>query len=88
MKLYITIDNKTKTELYGSIYNKPRKNKKQVYLRYNAERLSPTTFSLDIYNINKNNIISVILDETYDCSMTAKDILYWVENRIQHIIKL
>lgn len=88
MKLYTKIDSKNKDSIYGTIYNRPSKNQKEIYLRYKTERLSDYTFMLDIFKVpNPNPIYTALLDETFDCSMTAKDILYYVEQRIEILLK-
>ena len=87
-KLYIDIDYKDKNELRGSIYNRPRKkNQACIYLRYKATRLSDTTFQLDLYKYPIKGYITVILDETFECRMTANNILFYVDQRIEHILK-
>lgn len=87
MKLYTQIDHKDKNEIVGSVFNKPRKNQIKVYIRYKATRLSDATFQLDIYKIPVNGYITVILDEKFECSMTANNILYYIDQRIEHILK-
>lgn len=87
IKLYIDIDHKDKSEIYGTIYNKPRKNQQEIYLRYSAIRLSDTVFKLTISKPLLKEFYSVNLDETIDCSMTAKDILFYVDQRIELLMK-
>lgn len=86
-KLYISIDYKSKEKMSGTIYNRPRKNMREIYIRFLATRLSENTFQLDLFKIPIKNYITVILDENFDCSMTAKDILFYVDQRIENILR-
>lgn len=90
MRLYIKIDYKDKNEISGTIYNRVRLKdiKNEIYLRYKAERTSENMFDLQIYGCPKNKVYEVRLDETFDCSMTAKDILFYVEQRIDFLKNL
>lgn len=83
LKLYISVETKDKWYMNGSIYNRPRKNNSEIYLRYRAERHTSNLFELSIYKVGSHKVYQVMLDETIDCSMTAKDILYYVDQRIE-----
>ncbi len=84
-KLYISIDYKDKNEINGTIYNRPRKNQEEIWLRYQATRLSDTTFQLDLYRRKNGYCKTYILEEDFECSMTANNILFYVEQRIERI---
>lgn len=86
MKLYIDLDYKDRTEKVGSIYNKPKKNEKEIYIRFKAQRTADRVFELDLYHTLNGKHITFTLDETFDISFTGKDILYYVEQRIDSII--
>lgn len=84
MKLYIKIDYKDKEFMYGSIYNKPKNKHDEVYLRYRCERYTDNIFELTVYKVTSQSIkYQVMLDETFDCRMCAKDILFYIEQRIE-----
>lgn len=85
MKLYIKIDYKDRYEISGTIKNKTRKVEEEIFLFYKATRLDFVTFNLDIYASLKGKHLIYTLDERIDCSMTAKDICFFVENRIENI---
>lgn len=85
MKLYIKIDCKDRYEISGTIKNKTRKVEEEIFLFYKATRLDFVTFNLDIYVNPKGKHLTYTLDERIDCSMTAKDICFFVENRIENI---
>ena len=87
MKLYIKIDYKDRYEISGTIKNKTRKVEEEIFLFYKATRLDFVTFNLDIYASLKGKHLTYTLDERIDCSMTAKDICFFVENRIENIWK-
>ena len=88
-KLYIKIDDKDKNGICGTIYNRVRQDaNKEIYLRYKAQKISDTLFELQVYGCPKDAVYSATLDETFDCSMTAKDILFYVEQRIDFLKKL
>lgn len=87
MKLYIKIDCKDRYEISGTIKNKTRKVEEEIFLFYKATRLDFVTFNLDIYASPKGKHLTYTLDERIDCSMTAKDICFFVENRIENIWK-
>lgn len=88
MRLYSSIDYKEKQEIAGSIYNRPRKNEKEFYIRFLATRTSDSTFDLQLYTIPKTKVYEVPLDETFDCSMTVKDIKFYVEQRVETLKRL
>lgn len=86
MKLYISIDYKDKEEIGGSIFNLPRKKDQEaIYLYFDGVRKSATTFELDIRRAAFEKHYIVLLDETFDCRMVGKDILFYVEQRIDYI---
>lgn len=87
MKLYIKIDCKDRYDISGTIKNKTRKVEEEIFLFYKATRLDFATFNLDIYTSPKGKHLIYTLDERIDCSMTAKDICFFVENRIENIWK-
>lgn len=87
MKLYIKIDCKDRYEISGTIKNKTRKVEEEIFLFYKATRLDFVLFHLDIYASPKGKHLTYTLDERIDCSMTAKDICFFVENRIENIWK-
>lgn len=89
IKLYANIDYKDKHEISGSIFNRTRNVKDEIYIRFKATRHSEikNIFELDLYRRKDGDHITVTLDETFDCSMTKKDILFYVEQRIEHIWK-
>lgn len=89
MKLYVSLDYKGKDEISGSIFNLPRKKEDEaIYLRFVGERKGETAFRLDIKRPAFEKVISVMLDEICECKMTGKDILFYVEQRINHIWKI
>lgn len=89
MKLYISLDYKDKEEIVGSIFNLPRKkNQEAIYLYFDGVRKSDTTFELDIRRPVFDKHYTIILDETFECKMTGKDILFYVEQRINKIWKM
>ena len=85
MKLYIKIDYKDRYEISGTIKNKTRKAEEEIFLFYKATRIDFVLFRLDIYSSSKGEHVIYTLDERLDCSMTAKDICFFVENRIENI---
>ena len=85
MKLYIKIDYKDRYEISGTIKNKTRKVEEEIFLFYKATRIDFVLFRLDIYASSKGEHLIYTLDECFDCSMTAKDICFFVENRIENI---
>ena len=87
MKLYIKIDYKDRYEISGTIKNKTRKVEEEIFLFYKATRIDFVLFHLDIYASTKGKHLTYTLDERIDCSMTAKDICFFVENRIENIWK-
>ena len=89
MRLYSKVDYKDKNEITGTIFNRCGKNiKNEIFLRFNATRTGESTFDLQIYGCPKDKVYEVPLDEYFDCSMTAKDILFYVEQRIEFLRKL
>lgn len=87
MKLYIKIDCKDRYEISGTIKNKTRKVEEEIFLFYKAIRLDFVTFNLDIYASPKGKHLTYTLDERIDCSMTANNICFFVENRIENILQ-
>lgn len=87
MKLYISIDYKNKNEMGGVIKNRTRNINEEIYFFYEAKRINDTMFSLDIWKSKKWNVLNYTFDETIGGSMTAKNILYFVENQIDEIWK-
>lgn len=88
MKLYVSLDYKSKEEIGGSIFNLPRnKTQEAIYLYFDGVRKSNTTFELDIRRPAFEKHYIVLLDISFECRMTAKDILYYVKQRIDHIWK-
>lgn len=85
MKLYIKIDYKDRYEISGTIKNKTRKVEEEIFLFYKATRIDFVLFRLDIYASPKGKRLTYTLDERIECSMTAKDICFFVENRIENI---
>ena len=89
MKLYILIDYKGKEGIGGCIFNLPRKkNQEAIYLYFYGVRNSDTTFELELRKPASNKHYTVILDEKFECKMTGKDILFYVEQRIDNIWKM
>ena len=88
MKLYVSLDYKHKDEIGGSIFNLPRKKNEEIYLYFDGVRKSETTFELNVKRPAFLKKYIVLLDETFDCKMTAKDILFYVEQRIDFIWKM
>lgn len=89
MKLYSSLDYKDKEKIGGSIFNLPRKkNQEAIYLYFKGVRKSDTAFKLDVYRPAFDKHYIVMLDEIFECKMTAKDILFYVEQRIEHICKI
>lgn len=89
MKLYVSLDYKDKEEIVGSIFNLPRKKEQiAIYLYFKGVRKSDTAFKLDIYRPAFTKHYEVMLDEIIECKMTAKDILFYVDQRIEHLIKV
>ena len=88
-KLYINIEEKSKNEISGTIYNRVRNNvDERVYLRFKAVRTGESLFKLEVYGCPCREVYTVALDETFDCCMTAKDILFYVEQRIEYLRRL
>ena len=88
MKLYITIDYKSKSEIHGNIYNKPRKNQSEIYLMFSATRIDDNLFELSIRKIGSEKECRVVLDESFDGRMSGKDILFYVEQRIERLMRV
>ena len=89
MKLYSKVEYKDKNEISGTIFNRCGKNiKDEIYLRFIAVRTNENIFNLQVYGCPKNRVYEATLDETFDCCMTAKDILFYVEQRIEYLRKL
>lgn len=89
MKLYIQLDYKNKEEICGSIFNLPKKKKQEaIYLRFNGIRMGYTTFELIVYRPAFDKQYVVMLDEIIECKMTGKDILFYIQQRIEHIWKM
>ena len=85
MKLYCEkLDIKTKDELLGTIKSSAKFN---IWIRFHAIRTGEMTFELDLYCRKNGEHIIVQLAEDYDCRMIAKDILFYVEQRIDNIWK-
>lgn len=83
MKLYCKkLDIRTKDELLGTIVSSANND---VYIRFNAKRTGEYSFDLDLYKFKNGKHIELNLAEDYDCRMIAKDILFYVEQRIDNI---
>lgn len=83
MKLYCKkLDIRTKDELLGTIVSSANND---IYIRFNAKRTDENSFNLDLYETMKGEHINLHLAEDYDCRMYAKDILNYVEQRIDNI---
>lgn len=90
MNLYISIDYKDKEGICGCIFNLPprKKNQESIYLYFYGVRISDTTFELELRKPASDKNYTVILDEKFECKMTGKDILFYVEQRIDNIWKM
>ena len=89
MRLYVSLDYKSKDEIGGSIFNLPRKKTDEaIYLRFDGERVYNNVFRLNIKRPAFDKVITYMLDEIFECKMTGKDILFHVEQRIEHILKV
>lgn len=92
-KLYIDIDDKgiinNNKYMYGTIFNRNyHKYDGEIYLRWYAERIDNKLFTLKVWGCPKTDVYEVTLDETFDCRMCAKDILFYVQERIDTLKKL
>lgn len=86
MKLYCKkLDIKTKNELLGTIVSSA---KNDIYIRFYAKKTGEYSFDLDLYKFKNGKHIEIQLAEDFDCRMIAKDILFYVENRIEHIWRI
>ena len=86
-KLYVSVDYRDKEEISGTIYNRPRNVKDEIYLRFIARKEGKTTFELDVYQYKKGKHLSYILDRTFDCPMNGRGILNYVGNRIKMFVR-
>lgn len=86
-RLYIQCDYKDKNEKSGTIYNRPRKNEKPIYLSFTA--LSDDNFiDLRIHQMGtpKENDCEYHLEKDWEINFTLKSILFFVEQRIERIM--
>ena len=80
MKLYIEIDSKDKNGICGSIYNRVRDAKKEIYLYFDASRIDEKSYWLKVKNYKAKVEEDIIMYEEKMGKMNGKNILYFVEN--------
>lgn len=82
MKLYIDIDYKEKYEIAGNVYNKPGKCGEEIFLLYKASVFSGNIWTLNVRKVGSLKEFNTALDSTLHGKPTAKNILYYIEQKI------
>lgn len=87
-KLYIRKDYKEKNDILGTIYNKPKQEYKEIYLRFRATR-KDKIIALSVYCMPRryDRVFKVNLEDGYDIRFCMKDILYYVESNLPNILR-
>lgn len=85
MRVYSEVEYKDKKEIRGIIFTRQRNIAERMYFCYKATRIDDNNFELDIYRSKSGKHIVVELQEDYDGEMMAKNIVYWIEQRIENI---
>lgn len=82
MKLYVEIDYKNKSEIAGSVYNRPGKCGEEIYLLFRAVQFSFNVYVLNVRKVGSLKEFNTALDSTLHGKPTGKNILYYIEQRI------
>lgn len=82
MKLYLAIEEKSPTEIFGHIYSSQKHN---IWIWFNALAFRKGLWSAEFWlSGNKNHTTKVLFS---DCGMSGKNVLYYVDNHFEALMR-